>query len=144
MSVHRIVRFATALVFVSTALLTACDSDPVSPGDQEQILAVWGVTSFLSGDTDFIEEGMTLIVTLDEDGTYTFEVTNDQADVCGGAVGANCTTTGSFEYTATTVTIDDDDPQDATTFDYDIQGATMTWIGDIGGGDVVITFNEVS
>lgn len=142
----RITRRLTSLIATAFLALAAvgCDDDPVSPGDQEQILAVWGVTSFVTGDTDLIGEGMTLIVTLEDGGEYTFEVTNDLADICGGAGGEDCTTTGSFDYTATTVTINDDDPEDATTFEYDINGASMTWTGMIGTEAVVITFTEVS
>lgn len=141
----RTLRLSTAIA-LTTALtgLAACGDDPASPGDQDPILATWNVTSFGTGEVDLIDDGMTLVITLGSDGMYTFQVTNDQADICGGVGGENCTTTGSFAHTATTVTINDDDPDDDTTFNYVVQGNTMTWTGTIGADPVVLTFTRVS
>lgn len=145
MNLRKLGRIGLSLALVAgLAGLTACDDDGVVPGDPDQLLAVWNVNSFASGDTDLIADGMTLVVTLDNDGTYTFEVTNDMADICGGTGGEDCTVTGSFAHDDEVITINDDDPQDATTFEYTINGASMVWTGSIGGTPVVLNFTEVS
>lgn len=141
-------RYATAIASVLLTLgLAACGDDTTGPNGPDAILGTWNVTSFGDGTTDLIADGMTLVVALDDDGTYTFTVTNDQADICGGNPGDDCTTTGSFTYTVSTVTINDDDPQDATTFTYGMgvgNNNVMTWTGNIGGSAVELDFTRTS
>lgn len=138
-------RVSTAVAFAATLVgIAACGDDPASSGEQDAIIAAWNVTAFGDGEVDLIDAGMTLVVTLGADGMYAFQVTNDLAEICGGTGGENCTTTGSFAYTATTVTINDDDPEDSTMFTYAIQGNSMTWTGMIGAEPVVITFVRAS
>ena len=86
---------------------------------------------------------MDLDVILNSGGTYRFEVTNDQLEICEGGV-QDCQATGSYSYTATTVTIDDDVPADAVTFDYFISGGNfMTWTGTLNEEAVEIVMQRL-
>lgn len=140
MQLSRIPRRILLLSLTATAALTgACsddDDDTTGPGNTA-VVGTWEVTSFTANDTDFIANGMTLTATLAANGTYTFDVTNDQIGVCEGEV-ADCSTSGEYEASASTVTIDAGSV-DAVTFDYDIDGGTMTWNGDVNGVPATVT-----
>ncbi len=138
-------RLAAALVVVVAFVLGACgDDDPAGPG-ADAILVSWQVTAFIAGPTDLVSDGMGMDAILNSGGEYLSEVTNDQVGVCGDATGQDCSSTGSYAYTATTVTVDDDDPVDAVTFAYSITGTGdfMTWTGSIDGIPVEITFQRL-
>ena len=136
-------RLGAVVVFVTLVLAACGDDDPAGPG-ADAILGSWQVTAFIAGPTDLVNDGMGMDASLNSGGEYLFEVTNDQAGVCGDVIGQDCNSTGSYAYTATTVTIDDDDPVDAVTFAYSItgNGNLMTWTGSIGGIPVEITFQR--
>ena len=133
-------------LLLATLALAGCgdDDDPAGPG-ADAILGSWQVTSFIAGPDDLVNDGMDLDIILNSGGEYLFEVMNDQAGVCGEPTGQDCTSTGSFAYTATTVTIDDDDPVDSVTFAYAITGSGnfMTWTGAIGGIPVEIALQRL-
>ena len=140
MQLSRIPRRLLLLTLTATAALTgACsddDDDTTGPGNTA-VVGTWETTSFTANDTDFIANGMTLTATFDGDGTYTFDVTNDQVGICGGVV-TDCSSSGDYTASASTVTIDAGSV-DAVTFDYDIDGTTMTWTGEIDGIPATIT-----
>jgi len=58
----------------------------------------------------------------------TYNVTNDQVEICDGGA-PDCTQSGNWTGTSTTITIDPG--ADAVTFNWTIQGNTMTWTGSI-------------
>jgi len=128
--------FAAAFAFATVVALGACGDDPAGP-EADAILGSWQVTSFIFGEDDLVNDGMDLDVIFNSDGTYRFEVTNDQVNICDDDVtGLDCTEEGSFAYTATTVTFDDDVPEDSVTFTYSITGAGnnfMSWTTNIEG-----------
>jgi hypothetical protein len=133
--------FARAsLALVLLAALSACgdDTDPV--GVAGDLVGTWEVTSFQAiGLPDLIGAGMGLTITLTED-EYTFTVTNDQAGICEGLT--DCVDAGSYSATSTQITLDPGTP-DAITFNYTIQGSSMTWTGTIGGFPVTIGATRV-
>lgn len=131
--------FPTLLVLLSLTAVAACSDDPAGP-DEDPILGTWEATAFVGGGFDFVQLGMDLTITLSSDGMYDFEVTNDQVGICENT-GDDCTDEGSFAYTGTTVTIDDEDEESAA-FNYTINGSTMTWTGSIDTTAVTITWER--
>jgi hypothetical protein len=118
-------------------IVLACGDDETSPTDA--MVGTWNVTSFTAGGTNFIAGGMTLSIALTSAGTYTLTVTNDLIDSCDP--GPNCTQTGNWTATTTTITINSG-TVDATTFDYTRSGNTMTWTGEIDTTPVVIVLSR--
>jgi len=132
--------FITLMAIVT---LAGCGDDSPSGPGADAILGSWEVTSFVQGGVDLVNGGMGLTIGLNSGGSYLIEVTNDQIEICAGAPGQNCQVSGSFAYTSTTVTIDDDQPADAVTFTYAISGGNfMTWTGTVGGFAVEITMQR--
>lgn len=121
--------------------ITACGSDG-NGGTTPNIAlyAAWNVTSFVGLGTDFIADGMTMVVTIDAAGTYTAAVTNDLIGTC--SPGPDCVTGGDFTATATRITLDPGS-QNGVTFNYSIAGTAMTWTGNIDGNPVTITMERV-
>jgi hypothetical protein len=121
--------------------ITACGSDG-NGGTTPNIAlyAAWNVTSFVGLGTDFIADGMTMVVTIDAAGTYTAAVTNDLIGTC--SPGPDCVTGGDFTATATRITLDPGS-QNEVTFNYSIAGTAMTWTGNIDGNPVTITMERV-
>ncbi len=130
---------ATALVFA-----TGCgDDNGTGPGNTDPVVATWQVSSFSDGTTDFITAGMSMKITLSSSDTYSFMVTNDQVGTCSGNIGSNCTSNGPYTHTSSQLTIDSG-TQDAVTFNYTINGSTMTWTGTIDTTPVTITMTKTS
>jgi len=127
-----------ARTFLTIALLGAlvgCGDDDDPTGVAADLVGTWEVTRFQAvGFPDFVAAGMSLTITLTED-DYTFTVTNDLVGICEGA--ADCTDSGTYGATSSQITLDPGTP-DAITFNYEIQGSTMTWTGSIGGIPVTI------
>jgi hypothetical protein len=134
MPLARLLRYpalALALVFIP-----ACsDDDPVAPG-ADPIIGTWQVTSFVGLGQDFIANGMSMTITLAADGDYTFAIANDLIGSCD--VGSNCADSGTYTATSTQITIDPG-TADAVTFNYSINGNTMTWTGSIDGNAATVT-----
>jgi hypothetical protein len=135
--------WATSLILVTSIAFGACGDDDTSGPGADAILGSWQVTSFVQGGVDLVSAGMDLDVILNSGGTYRFEVTNDQLEICEVGV-QDCQATGSYSYTATTVTIDDDVPADAVTFAYSISGGDfMTWTGTLNEEAVQIVMQRL-
>lgn len=133
-------RCAGALLSIITLSLSACSSSsPSAPGSG--LVRSWEATSFLGMGMDFIADGMDLTVTFTNSGTYSQDVTNDLIGTCGDS-GPNCTTGGTYTATATQVTFDPGS-DDETTFDYTIQGTTLTLTGNIEETPVTIVLSRV-
>ena len=88
---------------------------------------------------DVIAQGMTLTITLTATGTYTLVVTADLIGSCDP--GPNCTQTGAYTSTATTITVDPG-TVDEVTLNYTIQGTTLTLTGSIDAIPVTIVFTK--
>ncbi len=118
------------------ALLAACSSDSgTSPADPA-LIGTWNVTSFQALGQDFIAQGMTMIATFTNAGTYTLDVTNDLTGTCDP--GPDCVAMGDYSATATQFTFDPG-TVDAVTFSYTIVGTTLTFTGSISGVPVTVT-----
>jgi hypothetical protein len=116
-------------------LAASCsDSETTGPA-ADPLVGTWDVTSFQAFGVDFIEQGMTMRITLTASKTYTVVVTDDALGTCETAT--DCTETGSYSSTSTQITIDPG-LEDEVTFNYSIQGTTMTFTGDIDGTPVTI------
>jgi len=136
-------KLAFALSLTSAFALGACGDDGPSGVGADAILGSWQTTSYVEGGVDLVNSGMDLDIALNSDGTYLLEVTNDQIEACGGGGVQSCQLSGSFSYTGSTVTIDDDQPADAVTFSYSISaGNFMTWTGTVDGMGVQITMQR--
>lgn len=124
------------------ATLAACGDDNGDPtGLVDDLQGTWQVTRFQgAGFPDFIAGGMTLTVTLAET-TYSLFVTNDLADICLGL--NDCSTTGTYSATGSQITLDPG-TADAITFNYTIQGNSMTWTGSIEGLPVTIEATKIA
>ncbi|MDZ4864061.1 MAG: hypothetical protein SGJ01_11515 [Gemmatimonadota bacterium] len=129
--------FCAAATFAPT--LSGCGSDGGVIGPGNAIVTAWDVTSFMVQGTDVIAGGMTFAIDLAPGGTYTFDITNDLVGIC--TPGPDCSDTGPYTYTATTLTFDPGTPDEGL-LTYTIQGATATLTGTIGGFPVTITLQK--
>jgi len=135
----RIPRAVFAAGFLLSTTLSACGSDGGN-GPGNAIEATWNVTSFVVMGVDAIANGMTFQMDLSAGDSYTFDITNDMIDAC--TPNADCTVTGSYSHTGSTITIDPGTP-DEVTLNYTLQGTTMTLTGSISGTPVTITLTKV-
>lgn len=127
-------RLSIAVALAPIAL--ACgDDEATTPTDP--LVGTWNATSFTVLGSDVIAGGMVLGVVLTSAGTYTLTITNDMIGAC--EPGPNCTQTGDWTGTATTITINSG-TVDAVTFTWAIQGTTMTWTGSIDGIPATVVF----
>jgi hypothetical protein len=77
--------------------------------------------------------------TSDTEGTYDIAFVNDQVGECNP--GPNCTQSGDWTATASTISLEDG--VDVTTFTYSRSGNNMTWTGAIDGNPVTIVMAKV-
>ena len=141
MSVRRAARLGTLLAMaVLLPIASACssDDDPTAPG-ADPLVGTWQVTSFQALGSDLIAQGMTLTITLSAAKTYTIVVTDDLLGTCDQ--GTTCTETGSYSSTSTQITIDPG-LEDEVTFNYSIQGNSMTFTGSIDGNPVTVVLQK--
>jgi hypothetical protein len=135
-----------ATAFTATTIaasITACGSDGdgnVGTGPNNALYDSWNATSFQALGTDFIADGMTLVITFNVAGTYTLDITNDLIGACDPD--PDCTTGGDFTGSASQITLDPGSP-DEVTFNYSIVGTTLTLTGSIEGNPVTITLERV-
>ncbi len=121
-----------------TPVLSGCSSDGGS-GPSNSLGGDWDVTSFTALGSDAIANGMTFSMTL-AGGDYTFVVTNDLIGVCDQLT--DCTITGSYTQTGSTITFDPGDV-DAVTLNFTLQGNNATLTGSIDGNAVTITMTKI-
>ena len=131
-------RSLLAASFLAVAL-AACSSDE-STGPDPALIGVWNATSINALGTDLIADGMTLVATVNNDGTYELDITGDLMGAC--TPGPDCVVTGDYSATATQITFDPGTP-DATTLNYSISGNNLTLSGNIGGIPVTFAFTRV-
>ena len=139
-------RHARLFVPLAVALATlagGCSDDPPAPLPS-LLVGTWDATSISAFGQDLIAQGMTLSVTFASNGNFTIEVTGDLTGQCDP--GPDCTLTGTYTSTPTTVTVDpntDPTAADQLTFNYFIQGVTLMLTGSIQGIPVSITATKV-
>jgi hypothetical protein len=122
------------------ALLSGCSSDdPSAPAAESALVGSWNVTSFATATEDFIAQGMTLAITFSSSGTYTLTFTNDLIGSCNP--GPNCTDSGAYSATASTLTFDPG-TMDESVFNFVVAGNTVTLTGSIAAIAVTITLVE--
>ena len=126
-------------VTVLLPLAIACSDNDATGPSSDGLVATWQATSFQVLGFDAIQQGMGARLTLTAARTYTFLITNDITDACEGAT--TCTDTGAYSSTSTQITLDPGTP-DAITFNYAIQGSTLTLTGDIEGIPVTMVLQK--
>lgn len=136
----RLLALCAQLCVVGIVPLAAGCSDDDETTPTSGLVGTWNATSFTAtGLGDLIAQGMTLEIELTNSGTYTMTVTGDVAEFCD--TGADCTQSGSYTATQTTITIDPG--PDAVTLTWVRNGDTMTWTGAIDAIPVTVIFEEV-
>jgi hypothetical protein len=128
---------AFALIAASILAVSACDS---GNGPSNPLIGSWDATSFTAQGTDFIANGMSLVLTFEKGGTYTVAFTNDLIGACNP--GPDCSDGGDFVRTGNQVTLDPG-TVDETIFTYAIQGSTLTLTGDINGTATTIVLDKI-
>jgi hypothetical protein len=145
MSARGLSRLAASLAVLSlTVFSTACsddDDDGTGPVDDPEaaLVGTWNATSFVGLGQDFVAQGMGVTLTLTSSNTYTLAVANDLIGACDPD--PNCSETGTYSATATQFTFDPG-TVDSETFNYTIQGPTLTLTGSIDGTPVTIAFTK--
>lgn len=134
---------STAVVALALGWAVAgCSSDEPStaPGVNPAVVGTWNATSFLAGGTDFITQGMGLSFVLSANGTYSFNITNDQGGLCDPGM-TDCTDTGNYTASGTQIVLDPG-TTDTETLNYSISGTTMTITGNIDGTAITVVLNK--
>ncbi len=128
-----------ASLLVIFAFAAACGSDSNGP-NASALVGTWSVTSFaVQGQGDLIQQGTSITITLQSNDNYSIEITNDVAGLCD--TGTDCTLTGPYSSTSTTLTLDPG-TMDDTAFDWSRSGTTLTLTGDIDGTAVTIIMQK--
>ena len=141
---HRALLAAALGATMSLGLgVSACGSDGGNgPGTNTNVLvASWNATSFTALGQDFIANGMGLVLTLNQGGTYSIAITGDQGDIICSP-GPNCTQTGNYSSTATVLTFDPG-TVDAVSLNWSLQGTTLTLTGNINGAPATMVLQKV-
>ncbi len=139
LALHRRTLCTAVLSLALGGGITACSSNPTDPEINAAVVGTWNATSFLAEDSDLILQGMTMSLGLTNDGTYSFNFTNDQGGLCD--VGSACTESGDYATTDSQIVFDPD-TDDEQTFNYSISGTTMTITADLDGTPVTIVLNK--
>ena len=126
---------------VAAALVAGCGKDePTGNTPASPLYGTWLAKNADTPQGDVIADGgMSLVATIGDAGSYSFNITDDQLGLCNP--GPDCTVTGTFTHTDNTVTIDFNGTD--ATVSYTVEGDTMTWLGTIDGEQVSITFNRI-
>jgi hypothetical protein len=130
----------TAVLTLALGFATAgCSSDSTGPEINPAVVGTWNATSIVvGGGGELIDQGMSLTFVFASNGTYTFNVTNDQGGLCDGA--ANCSDSGDYTASDTQIVLDPDD--DPVTLGYSISGSTVTVNADLEGTPLTIVMDE--
>jgi len=121
-------------------LVAACGDDDIQGNvPSSPVVGTWIARSLETPNGDAIEEGMSMIATVGDAGTISFNIYGDQLGICNP--GPDCNLTGTWTSTDNTLTIDSNNQN--TTVSYSIEGDSMTWIGTLDGQQVEISFNRI-
>ena len=123
-----------AMALLLPLAISCSDNDSTGP-DAGQLVGTWDVTSFQAFGIDIIQQGTTMELTLTASETYTIVITDDFLGTCDPE--PTCTETGSYSSTSTQITLDPN-TEDEVTFNYSINGTTMTFTGNIEGTQVTM------
>ncbi len=136
-------RSATALIvaLAIVAVTPGCDDDNGElTGPAAELVGSWTATSFVVGGIDLVAGGLSVTFNLADDGTYSSTVSGDAVGVfCDQA--ANCTESGNFEATSSSITFDPG-TEDEITLSYSIDGDTLTVSGTSDGETISATFQR--
>ena len=130
----RILAIATVL-----PLAVACSNKDSTGPDANALVGTWQVTSFQAFGVDVIQLGMTMKFTFTATDTYSLVITGDAFGGC--ETSSDCTENGTYAATTTRITMDAGTP-DEVTFNYSIQGARLTFTGDVEGTPVTIVLQR--
>ncbi len=141
---NRLVALFVALAFVP--LTAGCGGDDGEPtggnGQADPLLGTWTATSFVVDGLDIIPGGTSISFSLISGGSYTLSVTNDNQTtfLCGGSF--NCSDSGDFTSTSSTIVFDPG-TVDEFSLNYTLSGTTLTVSGSVEGQSVSGTFQKV-
>ena len=118
--------------------LAACSDDDGGTGPAASALhGTWNSTSLVANGMDAANLGMAMSFTFNSNDTYSFSVTQDELDLCGGAT--DCSDSGTYSATGTTLTFDPGS-SDATTLSWSVSGDTLSVTGMVDGVNLSFTF----
>ena len=126
LALHRRTIPAAVLTLALGWGIAGCSSEEggTSPGVNPAVVGTWNATSLVVQGSDLIAQGMSLSLVFNSNGTYSFNITNDQAGLCDPGV-ADCFDSGSFTATGSQIVLDPG-TIDQETLNYSISGTTMT------------------
>lgn len=128
---------ALAVTLLALPLGVGCgDDEPTSP--QDRLVGIWNCTRFAGTEggvtIDLMDQVDSITLTITDHGTYTLSITgDDDFAFCSGS--ANCTESGTYSATSSTITFDDE-----TTFNYSISGNVLAITGTDDGVDFDLRF----
>ena len=128
-------RLGIALIPVVSAWDSGGSNGPSNPliGSRHGI-------SFTTQGTDYIANGIGLVLTIPKGGTYTVAFTNDLVGACNP--GPNCTNGGDFVRNGHQIT-PEPGTADETTFTCSIQGTTLSLTGAIDDAPAMIVLDKI-
>jgi hypothetical protein len=127
-----------AVLMMPLAAGCSDDLEPTPPPDSP-VTGTWLATSIVTPTGDAVVDGMSIVATMNDAGTFSLNIAGDVLGICD--TGPDCNITGTWTTTETTVTLEFTG-QD-TTITYGADAGTMTWGGTFNGEDVFITFNRI-
>ncbi len=136
----RTARCLTVLLALAFVACSSDDSNGPAPAPGATLVGSWNATTFATSTDDFIAQGMTLVMTIKNDDTYTFAFTNDLVGACNP--GPDCANNGPYTATSTTLTIDPG-TVDETVFTYSVAGSTLTMNSSINGTPVTLVLRKL-
>ena len=127
-----------AVLMMPLAAGCSDDLEPTPPPDSP-VTGTWLATSIVTPTGDAVVDGMSIVATMNDEGTFSLNIAGDVLGICD--TGPDCNITGTWTTTETTVTLEFTG-QD-TTITYGADAGTMTWGGTFNGEEVFITFNRI-
>jgi hypothetical protein len=123
-------------------LASGCGDDELepTPPPSSPLVGTWLAMSIEVPDGDAVADGMSLVATVGAAGTISLNITGDQLGLCNP--GPDCTISGTWTTTSTTITIDSGAENAILT--YSVSGDSMTWIGTFEGVQAAIIFNRLT
>ena len=126
---------------VMLSLAAGCGDEELepTPPPSSPLVGTWLAGRIETPGGDAVQSGMSLVATMVDGGTFSLNITGDVLGIC--APEPDCTVSGTWTATSTTVTFDS--PTEDATVTYSVSGDSMTWIGTFEGEEVAIIFNRL-
>ncbi len=150
LALHRRTIPAAVLTLALGWGIAGCSSDEggTSPGVNPAVIGTWNATSFVAQGTDLITQGMGFSIVFNSNGTYSFNITNDQSGLvvsleplCDGGA-PDCSYTGSFTATGSQIVLDPG-TIDQETLNYSISGTTMTFTATLDLTPITVVLDRI-